>query len=189
MKNSRLLLWTTIVIIIVGVLVAIRYANKGGVKRSSTQAPVLGTARLNQKAPEFQTATTQGVFNLADVHEPVFLEIFATWCPHCQRETAVIDQLYAKYKGKVRFIAVTGSHVGMDHNSPESERDTINFVQLFHVQYPVAFDGSLEIAKKYLQSGYPTLVVINRKKIITYLTSGETRFPELDAAVKHALSS
>jgi thiol-disulfide isomerase/thioredoxin len=188
-KNSRLILWVSIAVIIVGVFVAIRFANTGGVQKSSTQAPVLGTAQLGQTAPSFQAATDHGYFDLATVNKPVFLEVFATWCPHCQRETSVIDKLYQKYKNQVDFIAVTGSNVGMDHQSPASEQDTLNFVQQFHAQYPVAYDGSMNVAQRYLQGGYPTLVVIDANKTISYLSSGETSFAELDSAIKKALSS
>lgn len=188
MRNSRILIWVSIVVVAVGVLAAIRYANTGGVQKSSTQAPVLGIATLGQKAPEFSAATNHGYFDLAKSTAPVFLEVFATWCPHCQRETAIIDQLYKKYKGRVDFVAVTGSSVGMDHQSPASEEDTLNFAQQFGAQYPVAFDGSLDVAKEYLQGGYPTLVVIDRNKKVAYITSGETPFAELDKAITSALS-
>lgn len=188
MKNLRTLVGVTIIVLIAGVLVAIWYAGKGGVQRASTQAPVLGTARVGQSAPEFAVATNQGYFNLAQTRKPVFLEVFATWCPHCQRETAVIDKLYAKYKDRVQFVAVTGSKIGMDRQSPESEEDTLNYAQEFHAHYPLAFDGSEQVAKQYLQGGFPTLVVIGKNKKIVYLTSGETSFPELDSAIKSALS-
>jgi thiol-disulfide isomerase/thioredoxin len=186
-KNSRVLLWITIIVIVVGVFIAIRYANSGGVQKSATQAPVLGTAKVGQKAPEFQAATNQGYFDLATTAKPVFLEVFATWCPHCQRETAIIDQLYAHYKKRVAFVAVTGSSVGMDHESPASEEDVLTFAQTFDAQYPLAFDGSLDVAKEYLQGGYPTLVVINRKKVVTYLSSGETPYGELASAINAVL--
>jgi thiol-disulfide isomerase/thioredoxin len=185
-RSSRVLVWISVIVIIAGVLIAIRYANSGGVQKSATQAPALGTAKVGEKAPEFQAATNQGFFDLAKTNRPVFLEVFATWCPHCQRETAIIDKLYGKYKNRVDFVAVTGSSVGMDHQSPASEEDVLTFAQTFHAAYPLAFDGSLDVAKAYLQGGYPTLVVINRKKIVTYLSSGETSFDELDAAIKAA---
>lgn len=184
-----MLLWITIVVVIAGVLIAVRYANTGGVQKSATQAPALGTAKLGEPAPEFSAATTQGYFDLAKTRKPVFLEVFATWCPHCQRETAIIDELYQKYKDRMDFVAVTGSSVGMDRTSPSSEQDTLNYAQQFHAQYPVAFDGSLSVAKQYLQGGYPTLVVIDRDKKISYLSSGETSFAELDNAFTSALKA
>lgn len=190
MKNARLILWITIVVLIAGSFAAVWYANKGhAVQKTATQAPVQGTAQLGGQAPDFQAATNHGYFDLSAANKPVFLEVFATWCPHCQRETAIVDELYRKYKDRVDFVGVTGSTVGMDHESPSSEQDTLNFVKQFNVQYPVAFDGSMNVAKEYLQGGYPTLAVIDKNKKITYLSSGETSFSELDSAIKTALSS
>lgn len=186
MKGSRIALWVTIAIVIVGVFIGIRYANTH-VPKEATTVPVQGVAKLGQTAPEFQAATTQGLFDLSKATQPVFLEVFATWCPHCQRETSVIDQLYAYYKGRVDFVAVTGSTLAMDHSAPASEQDTLNFMQIFGVKYPVAFDPSMNVAKAYLQGGYPTLVVIDRNKKISYLTSGETSYQELASALNAAL--
>lgn len=188
MKNSRAVLWIGILVVAAAIFVGIWYGNTH-VKKSATQAPVQGTAKLGQTAPDFATATNQGYFQLSKADAPVFLEVFATWCPHCQRETAIIDQLYQKYKGRVDFVAVTGSPVGMDGQTPESEQDVLNFQQQLHAQYPLAFDGSLQVAKEYLQGGFPTLVVIDRDKKISYLSSGETSFAELERAIKAALSS
>lgn len=186
MNNRRVWIGITVAVIIIGVLVAIRYANTG-VQRSSTEAPVIGTAHLGEKAPEFTAATDRGYFDLAKTQKPVFLEIFATWCPHCQRETAVIDRLHEKYKDRVAFVGVSGSTTGMDGSTPSSEQDVLNFAALFHAQYPLAYDGSLMVAHEYLQGGFPTLVVIDRNRKITYLSSGETSYAELNKAIQHAL--
>lgn len=187
MNNRRIWIWITLAVVIVGVIVAIRYANTGGVSKSASQAPTVGTAHQGARAPEFSAATDKGYFDLAKANKPVFLEVFATWCPHCQRETAVLNRLYAKYKDRVDFVAVSGSNVGMDGRTPSSEQDVLNFVSAFHVQYPVAYDGSLTVAKEYLQGGFPTLAVIGRDKRIAYLTSGETTYAELASALKNVL--
>jgi thiol-disulfide isomerase/thioredoxin len=187
--NRRLWIWITVAVIIVGILFAIRYANMGGVNRNVTQAPVIGGAQQGGRAPEFAAATDHGYFDLAKTAKPVFLEVFATWCPHCQRETAVIDRLYQQYKSRVDFVGVSGSDRGMDGQSAASEQDVLNFATQLHAQYPLAYDGSLDVAHKYLQGGFPTLVVIDRNKTITYLSSGETSYAELNSAIQKALSS
>lgn len=187
MKSSRVVLWVTVAVVIAGIFIAIWYANTGGVHKQVTTVPVQGKAKLGEVAPEFQAATTQGFFDLAKSKQPVFLEIFATWCPHCQKETAIIDQLYRHYKGRVDFVAVTGSQYGMDRNSPASEQDTVNFIRIFRVQYPVAYDPTMNVATAYLQGGYPTLAVIDRNKKITYLSSGETPYAELASAIDKTL--
>jgi thiol-disulfide isomerase/thioredoxin len=186
MNVRRFLIWATVIIVIAGILFAIRYANSG-VNRNATQAPVIGLAQLGQKAPQFSAATDRGYFDLAKTTKPVFLEVFATWCPHCQRETAVIDRLYRQYKDRVAFVGVSGSTTAMDGSSPSSEQDVLNFAKAQHAEYPLAYDGSLDIAHKYLQGGFPTLVVIARDKTITYISSGETSYAELDGAIQKTL--
>ncbi len=187
MKNRNTWIVVTLVVIAIGIYAAIRYANNGGVKSSAVQAPPQAALQKGQKAPQFTAATDRGYFNLAATNRPVFLEIFATWCPHCQRETAIIDRLYQAYKNRVQFVAVSGSNRAMDGQSQSSPQDVLTFIQRFNVQYPAAYDPSLTVAREYLQSGFPTLVVIARNKTIDYAGSGETPYGELSAAIESAL--
>jgi thiol-disulfide isomerase/thioredoxin len=188
MTSRRVWIWVTVAVIVIGIAAGVRYATTSHVvNKNVTQAPEVGTAQQGQKAPEFQAATNQGYFDLAKTDKPVFLEVFATWCPHCQRETAIIDKLYSQYKDRVYFVAVSGHQTGMDRESPSSELDVLNFAKTFHAKYPVAYDGSLDVAKKYLQGGFPTLVVIDRNKTVSYITSGETTYGELNTAIQRVL--
>lgn len=186
--NRRIWIWITIAVIVAGAVVAWRYAGSGGIKQSASQAPVAGTAAKGQTAPQFSAATDKGFFDLAKTRKPVFLEVFATWCPHCQRQTAVLDQLYHQYAGRVDFVGVTGSDRAMDGQSASSEQDVLNFAAATHAQYPLAYDGSLQVAREYLQGAFPTLVVIAPDKKITYITTGETTYNELNAAIRGALA-
>jgi thiol-disulfide isomerase/thioredoxin len=154
---------------------------------SASQAPVVSKAQVGQPAPEFAVATTAGLFELKKTAKPVFLEVFATWCPHCQRETAVIDRLYHAYKSRVDFVGVSGSDTGMDNTSPASQLDLLNWVQRFNVQYPVAYDASLNVANSYLQGGFPTIAIIGRDKNVAYINSGELSYNELASALQKTL--
>lgn len=189
--NRRTLLWTTLAIVVIGIIIAIVVSRNGGVvNRTSTTVPAISKAQLGGRAPEFRVtplspphSSPHIVFDLDKTSRPVFLELFATWCPHCRRETAVIDRLYEKYRTRLDFIGVSASSVGMDGILPETGQDVANFRSQFHVLYPIAYDGTLNVATQYLQGGYPTLVVISRDKKITYLNSGEVGYPELNAAL------
>jgi thiol-disulfide isomerase/thioredoxin len=119
----------------------------------------------------------------------VFLEVFATWCPHCQREVPVVDALAKAYAGKVAFIGISGSPYGVDGSSPENQADINAWVQKLGVTYPVAFDPDLQIANQYLQGGYPTIVMIDSQKVVRYVNSGELTPAELQTALNSLLSS
>lgn len=154
---------------------------------SASQAPIVGKAQVGQPAPPFTVATTNGLFDLKAATQPVFLEVFATWCPHCQRETAVIDRLYAAYKSRVDFVAVSGSDTAIDGTSPATQLDVLNWAQRFNVRYPVAYDASLGVANSYLQGGFPTIALIARDKTVAYLNSGEIAYNDLASALNKVL--
>ena len=155
--------------------------------QNASTSPVIGKAQVGQPAPNFVVATTSGLFDLSKTDKPVFLEVFATWCPHCQRETTVIDRLFRRYHASVDFVAVSGSDTGIDGTSASSELDVLQWKHRFRVEYPVAYDPLLNVANLYLQGGFPTLAVIGRDKRVIYLNTGEVSYGELRAAIDKAL--
>lgn len=183
-----------IVVLIVAGAIAWYVTHPSRQLQNASQSPVVGKAQVGQTAPEFQASTTGGFFDLAKTDKPVFLEVFATWCPHCQRETAVIDKLFANYGSRVAFVAVSGSDTAMDNTSESSPLDVLNFAQQFNVRYPIAYDPLIRepnnpksVANLYLQGGFPSFAVIGKDKKVTYLSSGEISYDDLAAELKKVL--
>lgn len=181
-RTVSLVTFLVVLAIVIGAIWYLRRPQSSSQQlQSASQAPIAALLTVGDTAPEFQVASTGGSFDLAKTKKPVFLEVFATWCPHCQRETAVLNRLYPQFKDKVAFIAVSGSNTGMDGLAATSN-DVLQFAQRFGVKYPVAFDGTLAVANDYLQGGFPTIVIISSDKKIVYLTSGE--IPEATLAAQ-----
>ena len=101
----------------------------------------------------------------------------------------VLNELYAKYKGRVNFVAVAGSPYdiagppGEGPGNPEDQADVVAFAEHFKVNYPVAFDPKLDVAGKYLQSGFPTVVVIGADRKIEAMAAGEIPLKSLSDAL------
>ena len=191
MKLSRkTLTYITLAIVAIAAVVAVGLANRGAVSNASqTVNPDAKKLTVGSTAPTFNITSDAGPFDLANVSTPVFLEVFATWCPHCQHEVPVVDALAKAYAGKVAFIGISGSPYGVDGSSPENQADINAWVQKLGVTYPVAFDPDLAIANQYLQGGYPTIVMIDSHKVVRYVTSGELTPVELQTALNGLLSS
>jgi thiol-disulfide isomerase/thioredoxin len=184
--NSRaLILYSTLGLIAIGILAAVAFASR--VPQSTAQPLAKATVKVGDQAPTFAVSTTAGPFDLATNTTPVFLEVFATWCPHCQHEVPVIDALAKKYAGKVSFVGVSGSELAMDGNSPESQADVLLFTQKLGVTYPVAYDPDRTVAAKYLEDGFPTVVIMNKAHKIVYYGSGEIPQATLDKAIASSL--
>ena len=188
--NRKTLTYGTIVVVVIAAVIAIALANRGVVSNASqTVNPDAKKLTVGSVAPTFKISSDAGPFDLAAVSTPVFLEVFATWCPHCQHEVPVIDALAKAYAGKVAFIGISGSPYGVDGSSPENQADIDAWVQKLGVTYPIAYDADLQIANQYLQGGYPTIVMIDSHKIVRYVNSGELTPPELQTALNGILSS
>ncbi|MGH7684999.1 MAG: TlpA family protein disulfide reductase, partial [Vulcanimicrobiaceae bacterium] len=185
---NRLILYITLGLVVAIVVAVVAFYSR--VPKSASTAPTQSNIKVGDVAPEFNVATTAGPFDLKNAlaaGKPVFLEVFATWCPHCQHEVTVLNQLYQKYGGRVEFVAVSGNPYGMDGSTAESQADVIHFQQEFGAKYQIAFDPTMDVAGKYLSSGYPTLIVIDKAGKVSYLTSGETPQNNIATAINKAL--
>jgi thiol-disulfide isomerase/thioredoxin len=181
------ILSAVVVVAIIVVAVVWHFATPGSRVETSSQAPPIAKVTVGSRAPQFVLPTTGGVFDLNAAKKPAFIEVFATWCPHCQRETAVIDRLYDAYKSRASFVGVSGSDQAMDESSPASQADVLEWTQRFHARYPVAYDPNLTVANSYLQGGFPTFAIVGRDGNVAYVNSGEVSYSNLAAALDSVL--
>ncbi len=188
--QRRMLLAFSIIVLALLVVVAIlvvKLRPSQQLQNAST-APVVAPASVGAIAPTFSVPTTHGEFDLAVVNRPVLLEVFATWCPHCQFETGVLNRLYQRFGKRVAFIAIPGSTTDITGTGPSSQEDVQTFITHFGVRYPVAmYDPTLTVSRLYIQGGYPTIAMIDRAKRIVYLKSGQTNYAPLARAVEKML--
>ncbi len=170
------------------IIVAIVIFNNRQVQNASV-APTVATVAVGDTAPTFAVSTTAGLFDLAKAGgKPTLLEVFATWCPHCQRETTVLDAIAAKYGSKINVVAVSGAADNIDRSAPESQADVVAFASQYHVAYPIAFDPNLDVAHKYLQGGFPTLVLIGPGGKIQAIRDGEVPQADFVKAIDASLA-
>jgi len=179
----------TLVVIVVGLFVVVGLLSRPNtiVPESATKAVGSSKLKVGDTAPEFTAQTNAGNFDLQSVSTPVLLEVFATWCPHCQRETIVLNDLATKYQGKLAMVAVSGSATDATGSAPETQTDVNAFGAAYKVRYPIAFDPELKVAGLYLKTGFPTLVLIGTNKKIVWMQDGEVTEATLEKAIRSAI--
>jgi thiol-disulfide isomerase/thioredoxin len=185
--RRKVVIYAVLTIAVVAIIGVVGYFSRSVVPKAATTAPVTSNLKVGDAAPAFAVQTNAGPFDLAQVSTPVLLEVFATWCPHCQRETVIFNDIAAKYAGKVAVVAVSGSPYGINGTQPESQLDVNQFGARFNVRYPIAFDPELKVAGLYMKAGFPTIVLIDPSKKIRYIDSGEKQEAELVKAIKTVL--
>jgi thiol-disulfide isomerase/thioredoxin len=186
--HRRTIVYASIGVLAILAVVAVAFASRA--PKTASDAPMYAQLTVGQPAPAFSASTTHGPFTFPGAdHKPVLLEVFATWCPHCQHEVSVLNPLFGRYGEKVDFVAISGSPYAMDEQSPASQADVVNFADHFKVHYPIAYDPDMTVAKKFLQGGYPTVVVIDRAGKIASVRDGEISDKQLSQDLDKALKS
>ena len=134
------------------------------VSASAESAGILG-----QPFPAFTVTDTQGnTFTLAEAlkdHEAALINIWATWCPPCEAEMPMLNEIYEQYKDRVAFIALS-----YDAN------DTAEMIEAYRTAHGIAFPmGRDEGAALYQYcggEGVPTTVIVDRFGNAAFLRVG-----------------
>jgi cytochrome c biogenesis protein CcmG/thiol:disulfide interchange protein DsbE len=125
----------------------------------SSAGPVVA---VGSQAPGFTLSPLTGSMPVdldalgKDVHRPVVLNFFASWCTPCQKETPLLARAAATEQatgGPVRIV-------GVDVNDPPA--NALPFVQKAGITYPVGVDQSFRVTSGlYGLYGLPQTFFIN----------------------------
>lgn len=87
----------------------------------------------------------------------VIVNFWATWCPPCRAEMPAMQRYYDNYaqKHNVEILAVnlTKSDRGIDHIQ--------QFVEQYHLSFPVLLDEQEVVSKRYAAISIPTTYIID----------------------------
>jgi cytochrome c biogenesis protein CcmG, thiol:disulfide interchange protein DsbE len=94
----------------------------------------------------------------------VVIDFWATWCGPCYLQADILHRLQAQYpKADVQFLAID---VG------EDEKTVRAFVAKRPIPYPVLLDEQERVSGDLGVSGFPTLLILDRKGEVSYLRAG-----------------
>ena len=180
-----------VAVIGIGIYAFVQYRTvQGAAVLTEPSLPPMTVA--GHKAKPFSLSTRQGTISDATfAGTPYLLEIFATWCPHCQHETTVLKKIRARYpEAQLHMLSVTGSPLAAnatpDNMVAENQDDVDAFDAAYGVTWPVAFDKDLAVAHSWGLRGFPTIYIVDRRGNIVYSRSGEIPLNDLEAAIKKA---
>jgi len=104
----------------------------------------------------------------------VLLEFMEPWCPHCQKMTSVLDQLYQHFSSQnVVILSVAGPWNGA------SASDAAQFIIVYHSTWTYVYDGSNSAVSTYGVSSTPTFFLIAKNGEISGTYQGEVAYATL----------
>ena len=130
------------------------------------------TEILGQPFPDFSAEDTEGgVFTLSGAlqdHEAVLINIWATWCPPCEREFPYLNAVYEKYADDVAFIALSCE--------PQDSMEKIAAFRASHgIAFPMGSDTDTGLAEYVYAAAIPTTVIVDRFGNAAFMHSGSFR--------------
>lgn len=107
-------------------------------------------------------STENEYLSLKNIEKPMFISLWATWCPPCRSEMPSILKLREKYKENVEFILI----------SPNEDIETLKKFKT-KKNYNIQFYNSSEMIPKKLETeSFPTTFIIDKQKNIVLKSVG-----------------
>jgi cytochrome c biogenesis protein CcmG, thiol:disulfide interchange protein DsbE len=103
---------------------------------------------------------------------PVILTFFASWCPPCQQNTAVIARYYRAYHRQVTIIGI---------DSADQRSAARRLVRRDGVTFAVAADPTLGTASAYGAPGLPATYFLNAQHKVASKVLGPITWQQLSA--------
>lgn len=159
-----------------GVGLVVTYLLVTGVLAFNSQIPVPpSTAEVQPllpvgtKAPDFNLPDLDGhIVRLKDFYnqKSVLIEVFATWCPHCQHSVPLLKKLQNAQPNTLQILAMNaGDPLDKPSTGPA-------FRQYFKVTYPILERPSMALMNLYHVSGFPTFYLIGKDGKIAWTHVG-----------------
>jgi len=167
--------------------VALLAALIGLFARSLLQGATTVSAELNDgqrpAAPNFTLPQLDGRGDIALRSlrgKVVVLNFWASWCPPCQEEAPLFNQIQDTYRR--RGVAV----VGID--SQDFANDARAFARRLHVNYTLVRDSSNDVTNRWgVTSGFPVTFVIDRSGAVQKMFSTQVDGQMLQSALRPLL--
>ena len=141
---------------------------------TTPKTPATTTVEGNQVgnlAPAFQLNNLEGTsVALSGLRgKPVLINFWATWCPHCQAERPLIQQISDEWQTK-GVVLLTIDIIGS--RPTETPANLADFMQKNSYTFPVLLDINREVTKSYGIKFTPTYFLIDKDGIIREIRTG-----------------
>jgi thiol-disulfide isomerase/thioredoxin len=118
-------------------------------------------------APDFSIdrADESGKISLSSYRgqKPVWVNIWATWCPPCRGEMPEMEKIWGQYKDQVEIL-------GIDFQ--ESPQQVQEFVKNNGYSWTFALDRDTAVGRAYQATGIHTHAFVDKTGVVRYIIRG-----------------
>lgn len=107
---------------------------------------------------------------------PVLVNLWASWCAPCQRETPMLVQVHRRFGSAVTFLGV---------DTQDERGSAADFLAAFGVTYPQLSDPDGRLLHRLGSSGLPITLLLDRDGRVAFTQHGELKPAALQRALEH----
>jgi peroxiredoxin len=106
----------------------------------------------------------------------VVLDFWATWCPPCEFQIPILNQVYEAHReaGDVEILGIS-----VDTEGPDAVQE---YIAKHQAVYPILM-GSESLARTFGAPGFPSLIVVDPSGRIAEVHVGLIEAPELEEVI------
>ena len=113
---------------------------------------------------------------------PVLLELFASWCPHCQHSAPALQELYRHHKKDLTILSINAG------DPPDKPSTSKQFKKEHKIAYTILEKPSEALMNGYCLQGFPSFFLINQQGKVVWRFAGTLKGDKLES-LKHAIES
>ncbi len=133
---------------------------------------------VGNRAPDFTLDRVDGTGQITlssyRGRKPVWVNVWATWCPPCRGEMPEMQQVWQQYKDKVEILGVDFQE------TPDKVKEYIN---QGGYSWNFVIDHDTAMSRKYEASAIPTHVFVDRNGVVQYVAKGGLSRASMDEAI------
>ncbi len=180
-RRRRILIFCLVSLLNVGLLALI-------LTQLLTPAPhVASDPLVGHPAPDFSLAMLRPDSSKSDLSlsnfkgKPVVLNFWASWCAPCKEEAPLLENTWKQMRAQGKDVVT----LGIDFQ--DSKNDSLNFLQLYSITYPIVLDADGSVASKYGVISLPQTIFINRNGTVISKVSRELTAQTLSSGIQSIL--
>jgi thiol-disulfide isomerase/thioredoxin len=128
--------------------------------------------------------SSPGKIRVPRTDRPTLVDLFATWCPPCERQMDPLAAVIPEYDDRVAFVSVTNERIG----GTLSRSDIARWWERHDGRWPVALDPESVLMSTLGAEGLPYLALVDTDGTVLWAHSGVATERRLRRGLKTSLA-
>lgn len=133
-----------------------------------------------QQLPEFKMTSQDGkLIAISELYDkPMLVVEWASWCPHCQKQLPIVQQMYEKYGDQIHFVLLN-----MNEPGKETKETADQYIKEKGYTFPYYYDEDQSAADLLQVQTIPSMYLVTKqqqvKNVLVNHTTAENFSTEL----------